>query len=163
MQRARSIFRDLAMHTRSRIPWSTVGLAVLLTLPWGMAGRAQLLGGSSGQGQGSGGVVPFETRQDLSTTAAGDLDPVLAERRMRALNIERQRQIVADAGKLLRLARELNEEIARANAGSLTPEALRRIAEIEKLARRVRQKMVDGVPLPTVITPPPAPMLLPSR
>ena len=39
---------------------------------------------------------------------------------MRALNTERQKQMVSDTDKLLKLARELNDEVAKANTGTLT-------------------------------------------
>ena len=52
--------------------------------------------------------------------------------------------MVADAGKLLKLAQELNDEVAASNTGSLTPEQLRKIAEIEKLARSVKERMTAG-------------------
>ena len=54
----------------------------------------------------------FPPRADLSSLDGDDYDPVMMERRMRALNIERQKQMVADANKLLKLARELNDEVA---------------------------------------------------
>jgi hypothetical protein len=40
---------------------------------------------------------------------------------------------------------ELNAEIARANGGFLTASQLRRVAEIEKLAHNVREKMSTSV------------------
>jgi len=83
------------------------------------------------------------------------LDPVMAERRLRALNIERQKRMVADANKLLTLAKELNDEVASTNTGSFTADQLRKIGEIEKLARSVRERMAAGVAeLPNVPSPP---------
>ncbi len=71
-------------------------------------------------------------------------DVAMAEKRLRALNTERQKLMVADAGKLLKLAKELNDEVAASNTGSLTPEQLHKIAEIEKLARSVKERMTAG-------------------
>ncbi len=73
------------------------------------------------------------------------LDPLMAERRVRALNLERQKRMVADANKLLALAKELNNEVAAMNAGSFTADQLRKITEIEKLARSVRERMTADV------------------
>jgi hypothetical protein len=70
----------------------------------------------------------------------------MMERRMNALNVARQKEMISDADKLLKLARELNDEIAAKGAASLTDDQLRRIAEIEKLAHSVKEKMADGVP-----------------
>ena len=79
----------------------------------------------------------------------------MAEKRLRALNTERQKQMVADAAKLLKLAKELNEEVAASNSNTLTSEQVRKVAEIEKLARSVKQRMTGdtlqpqpGIPVP---------------
>ena len=50
------------------------------------------------------------------------------ERRLSALNIERQKQMVADTNKLLKLAKELNDEVAVQMPATLTPEQLRKVA-----------------------------------
>jgi hypothetical protein len=57
------------------------------------------------------------------------------------LNAERQKSMVSDADKLLRLAQELNAELARGDGGAPTPQQAHKAAEIEKLARNVREKM----------------------
>ncbi|HLY40972.1 MAG TPA: hypothetical protein VKR52_07135 [Terracidiphilus sp.] len=78
----------------------------------------------------------------------GDLDPVLAKRQARMLNVERQKQLVSDAAKLLELARALNSELEAANSDSMTPDQMHKIAEIEKLAKSVKDRMtltVGGV------------------
>ena len=63
--------------------------------------------------------------------------------------------MVADTNKLLKLAKELNDEVAASNPGSLTPEQLHKIAEIEKLARSVKERMTAAVarPQPAPATP----------
>jgi len=82
-------------------------------------------------------------------------NPVIEERRLRALNIERQKRMVADTNKLLTLAKELNDEVASTNTGSFTVDQLRKIGEIEKLARSVRERMAAGVAeVPNVPSPP---------
>jgi hypothetical protein len=73
---------------------------------------------------------------------------VAADRRLNGLNTESQKKIVSDTGKLLILAKELNDEVAVGNAGALTEAELRQVAEIEKLARRIRKTMADRVPRP---------------
>ncbi|HEX3894279.1 MAG TPA: hypothetical protein VHW46_17015 [Terracidiphilus sp.] len=57
------------------------------------------------------------------------------------MNTERQKAVVSDTDKLLKLATELNQEIGESNPATLTPVELRKVAEIEKLARNVKQKM----------------------
>jgi len=80
---------------------------------------------------------PFADRQPV--------DPVMAARQMRALNLQRQKTMVADADKLLQLARQLNEEVAAGKSETLTPAQLHKVAEIGKLARKVKQEMVFSV------------------
>ncbi|HUD57115.1 MAG TPA: hypothetical protein VMR02_17920 [Terracidiphilus sp.] len=78
----------------------------------------------------------------------GGNDPLLTARQMRALNADRQKSLVSDTDKLLKLAQELNSEIETGNPNMLTQVQLRKIADIERLARSVKQKMsisfVDG-------------------
>ena len=132
------------------------GVALVLVLTCVPAGRSQ-----SGSGGGQNSVrPPFSTRQDIGTMTSDDYDPMMTERRLRALNAERQKEMVADANKLLKLARELNAQVAMQKPESLTPEQLHKIAEIEKLARNVRQRMSAAVgepqtefPSPTVVYP----------
>jgi hypothetical protein len=81
-------------------------------------------------------------------------------RRIRMLNGERQKSLVADTVKLVKLAKELNAEIAKADASAPTPDELRKIADIEKLAHKVKEKMeitVVGTPIYLQTTLPPIP------
>jgi hypothetical protein len=71
----------------------------------------------------------------------GRMDPMLAKRQVQLLNVQRQKMMVSDADKLLKLATELKLEIDAGDSVSLSPEQLRKISEIEKLARSVKQKM----------------------
>jgi hypothetical protein len=70
-----------------------------------------------------------------------DADPLYAERRLNALNSDRHKSMVSDTEKLLRLAHELDAEIAANTTEGLTPKEIKDVAEIEKLARNVKEKM----------------------
>jgi hypothetical protein len=70
------------------------------------------------------------------------------ERRLRLFNAERQKRMVADAEKLLKLAAELNAEVKAANTGTLTPAQLREVAEMEKLAHSVKKEMSSSMRIP---------------
>jgi hypothetical protein len=74
-----------------------------------------------------------------------DGSPAEDEKLLRTLNTDRQKSMVADTNKLLRLVNELNVEIASTNPDSLTPAQLRKVAEIEKLAHSVKDKMSTSV------------------
>jgi hypothetical protein len=62
-------------------------------------------------------------------------------KRLRALNADRQKSMVSDADKLLKLARQLDAEVASNSKDEMTPSELHKVAEIEKLARSVKSKM----------------------
>jgi hypothetical protein len=96
---------------------------------------SQQMGSPHGLAQDS---SPFSTNGD-------PVDDLQAEKRMTALNAERQKSMTADSEKLLKLATELNNEIAQSNSGELTPAQLRMVAEIEKLAHNVRDKMAMAI------------------
>jgi hypothetical protein len=65
----------------------------------------------------------------------------MEQKRLRAINAERQRLMAADTEKLLKLVRALNDEVEKNHPDSLTPSQLRAVAEIEKLAHSVKEKM----------------------
>jgi hypothetical protein len=71
-------------------------------------------------------------------------DPSEEQRRLSALNAERQKRVAKDASKILKLSNELSAEIARANPDSLTAAQLRMLAEIEKLARDLKTNMTSA-------------------
>jgi putative cell wall-binding protein len=86
-------------------------------------------------------------------------DPLWGEKQLRMLNADRQKQLVADTNKLLKIAQQLDAEIAGTNPDSLTPDQLRRIAEIEKLARSVKDKMSTSVRGAPPFHPEPPPLM----
>jgi hypothetical protein len=126
---------------------SLLFLALLLMVPV----RAGLPQSSKGVVLSSQSVVSLQhqTFDNTADTGIGGLDPVMAARRMKMLNNERHRALISDCDKLLKLATELNDEIARSNSGALTPEQLRKVAEIEKLAHGVREKMTMTIVSPS--------------
>lgn len=75
-------------------------------------------------------------------------DPTVARHQQKELNAERQKEMISESNKLLGLARELNHDVAASGTEVLTPDDLRKLAEIEKLARSVKEKMaVEGGPV----------------
>ncbi len=102
----------------------------------------------AGLSQGPPSIINRPAPMPTDPASSGDYDPTALERQLNALNIERQKEVVSDSNKLLRLARELNDEVASNNAATLTDDQLRKMAQIEKLARSIKQKMADGVGRP---------------
>ena len=73
-----------------------------------------------------------------------ETDPSLGEKRLHALNADRHKSMVSDTDKLLKLARQLDAEIASNPPDELTPEELHKVGEIEKLAHNVKAKMAQS-------------------
>jgi len=89
------------------------------------------------------GMWPAQTPSSIDPSNVHD--PIQEVRWLRGLNVERQKEMVSDTNKLLKLARELNAEISSSNSDSLTPAQLRKVGEIEKLARSVKEKMSTSI------------------
>lgn len=122
-------------HWVSHAALQVLGLALLLALHGGAQDSPYYgpLGSRAGQ-------AVANSQNQLS-----DRDPVEEEKRLRALNAERQRSLVADANKLLKLAQELDAEVKSTSGDSLNSAELTKVAEIEKLAHKVKEKMSTSV------------------
>jgi hypothetical protein len=132
--------------------WLALGLALLAAT----AAHAQVANPVS--------HMPFP--QPIGQSVGGGLDDdrsepdqIDAARRYRALNDMRQKALVSDTNKLLKLANELDAEIRKANSGSLTPDQLHKLATIEKLARSVKEHMSTPVANMPAYHPPSAPIM----
>lgn len=66
---------------------------------------------------------------------------IFYEKRLRMLNAAQHDSMVADTDRLVKMVAELNTQVNRSNEKSLTPEQVRMVAEIEKLAHGIRDKM----------------------
>ena len=62
-------------------------------------------------------------------------------RRMRLLNAARQKALVTDADKLLALARNLNTGVGADGSALSASQRMRMAADIEKLARSIKERM----------------------
>ncbi len=113
---------------------------------------ALLLGSVHALAQQSQQQMPGQTRQQMGrSTVEFDQPDLLGEqKRLRLLNAERQKTLVSDANKLLKLVSQFNAEINAASPASLTPAQVRTLGEIQKLAHSVKSKMgtsVRGTPV----------------
>ena len=130
----------------SHVVRSVLWLGLLLALP--------CVGQSSSQQTPTGQISSHPLRaqpQPIDEPLGGENvgNPLYEERRMRQLNEAQHKSMVSDTDKLLRLATELTSEINSTNPTSLNSDQLRKIAEIEKLARSVKDKMrisLQGAP-----------------
>ena len=120
--------------------WRMMGLgAAGLVLTGALLGWSQFSpSGDAVIAQNLPGQRPFGTGGGTET------DPVFAAKRIRALNADRHKSMVSDTEKLVKLARQLDAEIASNPSDDLTPEELHKVGEIEKLARNVKAKMAQS-------------------
>ena len=134
--------------TQRRLTWlsvatiSALSLALLLALPFAIQCAAQNAPGSQHGGLNS---LPQPVGLPVNGADIPSGNTMQNDRLLRALNADRQKSLVSDTNKLLRLANELNAEIAGSNPETLTPSQLHKMAEIEKLAHNVKDKMSTSV------------------
>jgi hypothetical protein len=125
-------------------------LALLLALPAGAQNSP-----SQTQPSGSGHLGQLSAN---STVEFEPPDLSMEQHRERQLNADRQKALVADADKLLKLVSKFNAEIGAANPETLTPAQLRTLGEIQKLAHSVKTRMSDPLfGTPVFMEPPPLP------
>jgi hypothetical protein len=109
-----------------------------------------LAGTAPGPPQSTGGGVigvpeiaqpPGTTRTTQNSAQPDPMDVANALRLRQNREIDRQKQLVRDTDRLLALANQLKAEVATSGADAMTPEMLRQMDEIEKLAKSVKEKM----------------------
>lgn len=128
--------------------WTTVGSLMLVL---GSAARGQSTGvinpgggmpgiQTPGTGNGRGSQSPGS---QISPPADADtnLSPQTEEAQAKLRNLERQKQLVADAQRLLSLANELKTDVDKSTKDTLSLDVIRKADEIEKLAHNVKEKM----------------------
>ncbi|MGC1462719.1 MAG: hypothetical protein WA802_10990 [Terracidiphilus sp.] len=156
----RPVFNPPSAGGGSRGICRALRLALLMALPWGLA-QAQA------QQSGAGQLPDHSTRPgepSLNQIALGDEhEPLDEQKRVRAINAALHKSMVSDTDKLLKLVKELNAEIGSTNPASLTPEELRMVAEIEKLAHGVKDKMRTPAPAPSSLMDASPSMTQPAR
>jgi gas vesicle protein len=92
-----------------------------------------------------------ETRQDPAQKE-------MMERMSREANKKRQQDIREETDKLFRLATELKAAVDKSNENLLSLDVVRKADEVEKLAKKVKEKMKESVgPPPKQELPTPVP------
>ncbi|HEV7673650.1 MAG TPA: hypothetical protein VGQ12_03875 [Candidatus Angelobacter sp.] len=98
------------------------------------------------------GASQVETRQDPAQKE-------MQERMGREANKKRQQDIREETDKLFRLATELKAAVDKTNENLLSLDVVRKAEEVEKLAKKVKEKMKESVgppakqELPTPVPP----------
>ena len=67
------------------------------------------------------------------------------EKRIKELNVLRQKEITTDAAKLLLLATELKTKLDKGGEEASSLDMMHKAEQIEKLARNVRARMTEAV------------------
>ena len=128
-------------------------------LRWGVgAVAALLLAGSSVAFSGAGLHTTFAAQmqqpQQLPPIQPGNspifgeppnsndpMERARQEKLAKARNSDRQKQLVKDTDKLLELAKQLKDDVDKSNADTLSLDVMKKAAEIEKLAKSVKDRM----------------------
>lgn len=87
---------------------------------------------------------------DRTPVQPSDAEKEMMARQLREANKKRQEDIRKDTDKLFQLATELKDAVEKTNENLLSLEVVRKADEVEKLAKRVKEKMREsiGPPLP---------------
>jgi len=108
------------------------------------SGMARLeMQASTTTGMQTGGTTPASVGGRSPLGSLDDMGSPFPDTTRQKRNDERQRRIVSDTQKLLALTEQLKAEVASTGAESMTPEMLKQMEEIEKLAKSVKDKMRD--------------------
>lgn len=94
------------------------------------------------------GAPQIESRQDPAQKEMQD-------RMMKEANKKRQQDIREETDKLFQLATELKAAVDKTNENMLSLDVVRKAEEVEKLARKVKDKMKEAVGPPQRAEPPP--------
>ena len=126
------------VRTFSRFAW-TIAMLIGAALLLGSSG-AQTLPPVPGNGPQSRRLPPPRD-PEMDERIGAPVNYIFYEKRIQLLNAEQHKSMVADTDRLVKLVADLNAQIASSKASTFTPEQLRTVAEIEKLAHNVRDKM----------------------
>jgi hypothetical protein len=83
---------------------------------------------------------PFGSKQENDEHTA-DLPGEMQQKLQDARQTERQKKLVEDTDKLLTLATQLHNDVAKTNKDIMSLDVVRRADEIEKLAHAVKERM----------------------
>ena len=102
-------------------------------------------------------------RAQFVPPSATQTEREMHEKQLKEANKKRQQDLKDDTDKLFQLATELKAAVDKTNENMLSLEVVRKADEVEKLAKRVREKMKEtvGTAPNNEPTPPPRPPQFP--
>jgi len=95
--------------------------------------------------------------QDYKIPSNPKVDRELEEKSVREANRKRDEEIKGDTQRLFQLATELKQAVDKTDENTLSLEVIRKAEELEKLAKRVKEKMKEGASRGPQPAPPPVP------
>ena len=130
------------MKSKREIAKGLTGVAVLLALGCGK-GWTQSTSGARQSGMPSQGSSRPGNGDPMGDTRIPGMGPSVAEKMAIARNDERQKKLQADTAQLLALATKLKEDVDKTDKYTLSLDVEKRTAEIEKLAKSIRERMKE--------------------
>jgi len=85
------------------------------------------------------------------------IEQEMADRRFHEANKKRQDEIREDTQKLFQLASDLKAAVDKTNENTMSLEVIRKAEEVEKLAKKIKDKMKEGTAKatkPIILAPP---------
>ena len=98
--------------------------------------------------------APANPPTQFETRPMDQAQKEMQDRMLRAANKKRQEDIREETEKLFQLATELKAAVDKSNENMLSLDVVRKAEEVEKLAKKVRDKMKDAIGPPTKTEPP---------
>ncbi len=99
--------------------------------------------------------VPASPPTQFETRPQDQAQKEMQDRMLREANKKRQEEIREETEKLFQLATELKAAVEKSNENMLSLEVVRKADEVEKLAKKVRDKMKDAIGPPAKLEPVP--------
>jgi hypothetical protein len=131
---------SIALHHRLARLASVAALALFCAAALPAHGQSHPSGSESGVTEPVPGPPPlFANANPTDPSQAKMLHAMEKER-----NVMRQQQIVDEANQLLDLAKQLKDAVDKSSKDQLSLNVVNTAAEIEKLAKSVKEKMRDG-------------------
>jgi hypothetical protein len=124
----------------AKLRWVAVALAGILTCAWVVNCKVDLPAVSAAQNSQSPTLAPLPPPFGNGPPIGVD-NNTEHEQIEKARNAQRLKQLAQDTDKLLALATQLKEEVDKSNGSTLSVDAVKKAAEIEKLAKSVKNKM----------------------
>lgn len=93
--------------------------------------------------------------QPVQGSRTTDQQQEMEDRMQKAANKKRQDEIKEDTQKLYQLAGELKDAVDKTNENMLSLDVIHKAEEVEKLAKKVKEKMREGTGKPLHTEPPP--------